>query len=132
MLLDQSALIGFIATTQPQQARVFYGDLLGLHFIEENAFALIFDAHGTMVRIQKVKTVDKATYTVLGWQVHDLDVIVKRLQQHGLVFEQYPDVPQDEQGIWTTPDGTKIVWLSDPDGNILSLVQFPHNEEGSI
>jgi hypothetical protein len=27
-------------------------------------------------------------------------------------------------GIWTTPDGTKIAWFKDPDGNLLSLTQF--------
>jgi hypothetical protein len=30
----------------------------------------------------------------------------------------------DEDGIWTTPEGDKVAWFADPDGNILSLTQF--------
>jgi predicted enzyme related to lactoylglutathione lyase len=33
-------------------------------------------------------------------------------------------LPQDELGIWTTPDGTKVAWFKDPDGNTLSLTEF--------
>jgi predicted enzyme related to lactoylglutathione lyase len=32
---------------------------------------------------------------------------------------------QDAEGIWTAPGGAKIAWFKDPDGNILSLTQFP-------
>jgi len=30
---------------------------------------------------------------------------------------------QDELGIWTAPDGTKVAWFKDPDGNMLSVTQ---------
>jgi predicted enzyme related to lactoylglutathione lyase len=31
---------------------------------------------------------------------------------------------QDADGVWTTPDGAKVAWFTDPDGNTLSLTQF--------
>jgi hypothetical protein len=31
---------------------------------------------------------------------------------------------QDELGVWTSPDGHKVAWFRDPDGNNLSLTEF--------
>lgn len=31
---------------------------------------------------------------------------------------------QDQAGVWTTGDGTRVAWFKDPDGNLLSLTQF--------
>jgi predicted enzyme related to lactoylglutathione lyase len=41
-------------------------------------------------------------------------------------FHRYDDgMGQDERGVWTTPDGARIAWFADPEGNTLSLTQFP-------
>ncbi len=123
-MLAHCDIIAFIATAQPEQAKVFYSQVLELRLIEDTPFALVFDAHGTMLRIQKVKTLTKAGYTVLGWHVGDIDEAVEVLRKLGILFDRYPGIPQDEQGIWTTPDGNKIAWFSDPDGNTLSLTEI--------
>jgi catechol 2,3-dioxygenase-like lactoylglutathione lyase family enzyme len=123
-MLASFDLIAFIATAHPEQARVFYSEVLGLPLREESPFALVFDAHGTMLRIQKVDRLIHVDYTVLGWQVDDIREAVEQLQQRGIRFERYPGLSQDEQGIWTTPDGNKIAWFADPDGNIVSLTEF--------
>jgi catechol 2,3-dioxygenase-like lactoylglutathione lyase family enzyme len=117
-------LIAFIATAQPEQARVFYGEVLGLRLMEDNQFSLVFDANGTMLRIQKVEKLIKTGYTALGWRVEDIHEAVELLLKRGVHFDRYPGVPQDEHGIWTTPDGNKIAWFTDPDGNILSLTEI--------
>ena len=68
-LSDQS-IIGFVATSDSDRAKKFYGGTLGLRLVsEEMPFALVFDAHGTMLRVTIVKKVSPAGYTVLGWQV---------------------------------------------------------------
>jgi predicted lipoprotein len=46
------------------------------------------------------------------------------LRKRGVVFARYPNLAQDELGIWTTPDGNKIAWFNDPDGNTLSLTEI--------
>lgn len=123
-MLASFDLIAFIATARPEQARAFYSEVLGLSLREESPFALVFDAHGTMLRIQKVDRLTNVGYTVLGWQVDNLQGAVEQLQQRGIRFERYPGLPQDAQGIWTTPDGNKIAWFTDPDGNTLSLTEI--------
>ena len=123
-MLARRDIIAFIATAHPEQARVFYSEVLGLPLLEDTPFALVFDANGTMLRIQKVETLTQVGYTVLGWHVGDIQEAVGVLGSRGILFERYPGLPQDEQGIWTTPDGNKIAWFTDPDGNTLSLTEI--------
>ena len=59
----------------------------------------------------------------MGWEVNDIDAMVKWLKGRGVVFEKYPFVQDRELGIWKTPNGDKVAWFKDPDGNVLSLSQ---------
>jgi predicted enzyme related to lactoylglutathione lyase len=103
----------------------FYASTLGLTLISDDPFAIVFDANGTMLRVQKVQSLVPAQHTVLGWEVPDIQAETEKLTKRGVRFERYSGLPQDESGIWTTPSGAKVAWFKDPDGNILSLTQFP-------
>jgi catechol 2,3-dioxygenase-like lactoylglutathione lyase family enzyme len=117
-------VIAFVATANPSKAKAFYGDVLGLRLLGDDDFALVFDANGTMVRVQIVKECTPAPYTALGWKVPDIHAAVTQIQHAGVRFERYPWMDQDEQGVWTSPSGAKIAWFKDPDGNVLSLTEF--------
>jgi catechol 2,3-dioxygenase-like lactoylglutathione lyase family enzyme len=123
-MLSKSKLICFAATTMPAKAKAFYKDTLGLSLLEEGPFALVFDAPGTMLRVQKVREIPPATFTMLGWEVADISSTIKALNKEGIRFERYEGLPQNALGIWTTPDGSQVAWFKDPDGNILSLTEF--------
>jgi hypothetical protein len=41
----------------------------------------------------------------------------------GLQFTRYGFLEQSDNGVWTAPDGSKVAWFVDPDGNTLSLSQ---------
>ena len=126
-MLGACNVIAFVATKQPERAKLFYSKTLGLRLVADTPFALVFDAGGTMLRISKVGELTPAPYTVLGWKVPNFRVTVEHLTSGGVTFERYKGMPQDELGIWTTPDGDKVAWFKDPDGNTLSLTQF-HSE----
>jgi len=117
-------LMAFVATRDPARARSFYGDILGLRLVSEDRFALMFDAHGTMLRVTTVHELALAKYTVLGWEVSDITGAAKDLESAGVKLEQYGLKEQDERGIWTAPGGARVAWFKDPDGNVLSLTQF--------
>lgn len=117
--------IAFLATSDPAASRRFFEEILNLDFQEDSPFALVFDAGGVMLRIQKVEQVTVVPYTALGFEVADIDVAVQALQQRGVQFEQFAGMEQDELGIWTTPDGARIAWFRDPDNNLLSYSQMP-------
>ncbi len=123
-MLGTSDVITFVGTADSARAREFYGGILGLSLVADEPYALVFDAHGIMLRVTPVAEPARAKYTVLGWKVSDIRAAIEGLAKRGVTFERFPGVPQDDLGIWTAPDGTKVAWLKDPDGNILSLTQF--------
>jgi catechol 2,3-dioxygenase-like lactoylglutathione lyase family enzyme len=86
---------------------------------------LVFEANGIMLRLGMAKELPPAHGTVLGWQVPEITTVIGDLRQAGVRFERYEGMEQDESGIWTSPTGAKVAWFRDPDGNILSITEFP-------
>jgi catechol 2,3-dioxygenase-like lactoylglutathione lyase family enzyme len=123
-MLSSCDVIAFVSTRDPDKAKVFYRDLLGLRLIAADPFALVFDAHGTMLRISIVQELTPAPFTVLGWKLADIRLAVQRLEGKGVHVERYPGVKQDDLGIWASPSGAKVAWFKDPDENTLSLTEF--------
>jgi len=123
-MLKSSDLVAFAATTDLDRARSFYEQTLGLPVLEQNDFACVLDANGTMLRVTAVPKVAHPGYTVLGWRVSDIEATVRDLAARGVCFLRYDGINQDEAGVWTTPGGDRVAWFADPDGNTLSLTQF--------
>ncbi len=123
-MLKAHPIIAFVATTTPARAKKFYARTLGLRLVTEDAFALVFDAGGTMLRVAIVQQLQPAGYTVLGWIVPDIQRAIHDLVKRGVKFRRYEWMEQDEQGVWVSPPGARIAWFEDPDGNTLSLTEF--------
>jgi catechol 2,3-dioxygenase-like lactoylglutathione lyase family enzyme len=123
-MLGSEPVIAFVATADAGRARAFYEDVLGLRFVADEEFALVFEAGTTMLRIQKASEVRPPPYTALGWKVSDIRLAVAALRERSVSFERYAFLQQDEAGIWATGDGTLVAWFKDPDGNLLSLTEF--------
>ena len=122
-MLSSSKLIGFVPTKDSQKARAFYEGKLGFQFVSDDQFALVMRAGETNIRIAKAQDFSPAPYTVMGWEVLDIEAIVRWLTQRGVAFEKYPFVQDHELGIWTAPGGDKVAWFKDADGNVLSVSQ---------
>ena len=101
------------------------GDSAANVVISEDRFALVLDANGTMLRVTSVQNFKPQQFTILGWDVANIDETVSDLNQRGILFEKYGMAGQDERGIWKSPSGARVAWFKDPDGNVLSLTQFP-------
>ncbi len=121
--LSQQKLVGFVITTDYDRARDFYEHKLGFQFVSLDQYALVMRTASNMIRIVKLKEFNPARYTVLGWEVDDIEAIVSSLGRQGVTFEDYPFIQDHERRIWTAPGGDKIAWFKDPDGNVLSVSQ---------
>lgn len=123
-MLRQDELIAFVSTTDLARSRAFYEDALGLTLLDQSEFANVFDANGTMLRVTLAAVFSPAPFTVLGWGVKDIEESVQSLLVRGIDPRVFPGLGQDAAGIWTTPNGDRIAWFQDPDGNTLSLTEF--------
>lgn len=117
-------MIAFIATSRPAEAVAFYRDALGLTFLEETEFSLVFTSGDTMLRVQKLHEVRPRPDTTLGWEVDSIADRIQELSARGIEFEWFEGLPAESGPIWVAPDGTQVVWFRDPDGNLLSITQF--------
>jgi catechol 2,3-dioxygenase-like lactoylglutathione lyase family enzyme len=123
-MLSNKNLKAFVPTTKPNEAKLFYRDILGLKLLSQDKYALEFDANGTLLRVTIVPNLTPHPFTVLGWNVDDIVSLIRELNSKKVVFERYNFLEQDNLGIWTSPNGSKVAWFKDPDGNILSLTEL--------
>ena len=122
-MLDSAKMVGFIPTTDYDKARAFYEGKLGFQFVSLDQYALVVSVGGHRIRIAKIPDFTPLQGTILGWEVADITAAATWLRGRGVPTEKYPFVQDRELGIWTTPNGDKVAWFKDPDGNILSIGQ---------
>ena len=121
-MLSKANVVAFLGTTEPEACRRFYEEGLGLTFVVDEPSALVFDSNGTMLRVGKMEKLDPLPFTVLGWEMDNLEATVTGLKERGIETELFEGIDQDEKGI-AAFGATRVAWLKDPDGNILSLAQ---------
>ena len=124
MLADTKAFSGF-AVDDLDAARRFYGEILGLRVsvMDEENGLLSLDLAGNRDTLVYLKPdFIPATYTILNFQVDDIDSVVDELASRGVAFERYDGFDQDENGI-SRDKGPAIAWFKDPAGNLLSVLE---------
>jgi catechol 2,3-dioxygenase-like lactoylglutathione lyase family enzyme len=114
----------FAASGRPADAREFYTQVMGFALVSDSHFALEFNAAGTMLRVQKVESFTPHPFTAIGWLVDDIAVKRAELAGRGAQFERFGFLEQDAADIWTAPDGARVCWFKDPDGNTLSRTEM--------
>jgi catechol 2,3-dioxygenase-like lactoylglutathione lyase family enzyme len=124
-VLTHSKLQSIIWTSRIAEAETFYRDVLGLTLRKKSDGALVFDVGGSDLRVAPIASTAPGEHTVMGFAVGDVDAAIAALSARGVVFERFAGFPHAENGTVISPDGAKVAWFRDPDGNILSVVEFP-------
>ena len=117
-------LQAIICTSNIEQAEQFYGGVLALPLQARSLGALIYDVGGTALRVSPVPSTRPSEHTVLGFAVPDINSAVAVLRERGVTCERFPGFSHDESGVLSAPDGSRVAWFRDPDGNLLSVVQY--------
>jgi catechol 2,3-dioxygenase-like lactoylglutathione lyase family enzyme len=123
-MLGHSRLQTIILTSRIAEAERFYTDVLGLQLRRHSNGNLIFDVGGSDLTVGRVPSTKPSDHTVIGFAVDNLDAAITELSKRGLIWERFEGFPHDDRGVVITPDGDRVVWFRDPDGNIISIVQF--------
>ena len=125
MLGTSKATSGF-AVNDLDKARDFYEGVLGLGvevLDEEFGVTKLKLAGGDEVLMYLSADMRPASYTILNFDVDDIDEAVEGLGERGVTFERYEEFQQDEKGIVREQRGPQIAWFKDPSGNVLSVLQ---------
>jgi catechol 2,3-dioxygenase-like lactoylglutathione lyase family enzyme len=97
MLADTKAYSG-LAVKDMQQARAFYADTLELRTSEEYGLLWLHLAGGRDTLVYEQPDATPASFTILNFEVNDIDAVVDALAARGVRFERYDSMDQDERG----------------------------------
>ena len=121
MFANTKAFSGF-AVDDLEAAQNFYGQTLGLNTSEHYGLLTLHLAGDRDTLVYPKPDHVPASYTILNFQVDDIDAAVGELASRGVRLERYDGLGQDEKGI-NRAGGPYIAWFKDPAGNILAVLQ---------
>ena len=121
MFANTTAFSGF-AVGDLEAAKKFYGETLGLRTSEHYGLLTLHLAGDRDTLVYPKPDHVPASYTILNFQVDDIDAAVDELVRRGIPMERYEGMGQDEKGI-NRAGGPYIAWFKDPAGNILAVLQ---------
>jgi catechol 2,3-dioxygenase-like lactoylglutathione lyase family enzyme len=126
MSLSDSKVGAAVPVTDMSKAKEFYEGKLGLSGGREVGDGGITYPCADGSQIHPYPSPDnagKSGATLAFFETEDFDKAVDDLASNGVSFEQYDMDPikTDERGVADLPDGAKVAWFKDPDGNILAV-----------
>ena len=124
MFSNTKAFSGFSVDDIPA-AQEFYGTKLGLK-VGVNTMGILdiqLPGGGHAIAYPK-ENHEPATFTILNFEVADVDAAVDELNAAGVVTKIYtdPDYGTDAKGV-SRGRGPDIAWFTDPAGNVLSVLK---------
>jgi catechol 2,3-dioxygenase-like lactoylglutathione lyase family enzyme len=129
MGLSEYKVIAGLAVSDMDRARGFYEGALGLRVgIDSGDNVAYRCGEGTVLHVYlSSEHSGGSTATLASWYVDDVEGVVEKLTERGVVFERYEEGPilTDEKGIATFEGGAKVAYFRDPDGNTLSVATGP-------
>jgi len=125
-MLKIDASFGGFSVNNLEAAKEFYTKKLGLT-VKNDDMGLMFELPGGgMVFAYEKLNHEPASYTMLNFEVRDIDAAVDELASRGVTFEHYDGMHQDDKGIArgiAAQMGPDIAWFKDPAGNILAVLK---------
>jgi catechol 2,3-dioxygenase-like lactoylglutathione lyase family enzyme len=124
MFTTDNAFSGF-SIDDLAAAKHFYGEILGLEVTEnEMGFLNLHLKSGALILAYTKPNHTPASYTILNFEVDDVEAAVDDLNARGVVTKIYtdPDYGTDAKGI-SRGRGPDIAWFLDPAGNTLSVLK---------
>jgi catechol 2,3-dioxygenase-like lactoylglutathione lyase family enzyme len=118
-MLQDSPISTLLPTTDVDRAVSFYRDQLCLPLVLEGGPWVFSAGGGSTFEVLPREDATKAEHTVAAFRVRDIETVVARLVENGVVFEDY----EGTVGHVADYGPTKLAWFKDPDGNILCLSQ---------
>lgn len=123
-MLKNSDAIATVGVRDLAKAKDFYGRILGLEEAggEDCPDVLTYRSGNSKIFVYKSGFAGTNQATGITWEVGDrIAEIVAALKERGATFEHYEFDGMRLEGDIHVGEQMKVVWLKDPDGNILSI-----------
>jgi catechol 2,3-dioxygenase-like lactoylglutathione lyase family enzyme len=121
-MFDNTKAYSGFAVRDLDEARAFYGETLGLPTSKEHGLMWLHLAGGRDTLVYPQPDATAASFTILNFEVENVEEAVDALAARGVRFERYEGIAQDEKGV-SRELGPAIAWFKDPSGNVLSVLQ---------
>lgn len=118
MALSQIGQIA-LPISNPDDSEAFYRDKLGLPFLFRFGHLVFFNCNGVRLMLEgSPKEAVTSTGVCLYFKVEDIEKTCDTMQQRGVVFVDQPHLiaRMPDHELW-------MVFLRDPDGNLLALME---------
>ena len=105
-------------------AETFYRETMGADaksIMDGTLLDLTLPGSGTHVMAYQKDDHEPAVFTILNFEVADVDKAVDELTAKGVKMARFEGFDQDEKGIARGGEGPTIAWFRDPSGNILAV-----------
>jgi predicted enzyme related to lactoylglutathione lyase len=122
-MFETSKAFSSFAVGDASAAATFYGDTLGMKVEEEGDMLLLHLGDDRVIVVYPKQDHLPANYTILNFEVTDVDAAVDDLVQRGVEMQRYEGFSQDEKGIARGDEGPPIAWFTDPAGNTLAVLE---------
>jgi catechol 2,3-dioxygenase-like lactoylglutathione lyase family enzyme len=126
MFKARGAFSGF-SVDDLAKAKEFYTETLGLKVDDDGVGVRLRLPGGATVFAYPKGDHQPATFTILNFEVDNIDEAVVQLTNRGVQFEHFEGTPRtDEKGILRGKElnmGPNIAWFKDPAGNTLSVIE---------
>ena len=113
-MLSASKLQSIVCSARMAEAEHFYSTILGLPLKGRSLGALVYEVGGSDLRVSPVPSIRPSEHTAIGFAVADLSTDMSTLEERGVQWERFPGFHHDERGVLQAPDGSRVVWLRDP------------------
>jgi len=125
-MLTTTAAFGGYSVRDTDEALAFYRDVLGVDAREAPMGVELHVTGGAPIFLYGKNDHEPASFTVLNFEVPDIDAAAEELAAAGVELLRYEGLHQDERGIARGREagyGPDIAWFADPSGNVLSILR---------
>lgn len=125
MALELGKPVTYVYVADTARGLGFYRDVLGLSEVPDSAdpYGCFLTLPGGLLRLTLMPDHQPSPHPVLGFEVADIAAAVAALRGQGVAMDIFEGFGQDADGIATMPDGMKLAFFKDADGNALTLSQ---------
>ena len=122
-MLTATMVVTTVPVSDLEQAKHFYGEILGLTQLWENPASVRYRCgEHSELSIFKRPALD-TVHTLAHFEVDDIRAAVADLEAKGVTFLDYTEGPLATTGHIAQIGPARGAWFTDPDGNTLGLRQ---------